>query len=64
MSNLNKYLSRQDAATFLGISPRTLSRWHSERVGPPLIKVRRCVRYSEASLIDWLDDQERKPCRS
>jgi len=32
-------LNRRDAATFLGVAPKTLASWKSQRKGPPAFKV-------------------------
>ncbi len=60
----HNFLSRQQAADLLGISPLTLSRWQAEGVGPPMIKIKRRIFYRLHSLTEWLEQQERKPCRS
>ena len=37
------YLTRSEAAEFIGVDKCTLSRWFSEGLGPPRIKLGRCV---------------------
>ncbi len=56
-------LSWHEAAAFLGVHSRTLARWHSEGIGPPRIKVKRQILYRKASLIAWLERQEKPACR-
>lgn len=60
----NIFLSKDEAAAFLHISPRTLSRWHAEGSGPPRIKRGRIILYSQDSLAKWLHRQEREDPRS
>lgn len=59
----NDFLPWHEAADFLGVHRRTLARWHSEGIGPPRIKVRRQILYRKASLIAWLESQEKPACR-
>ena len=51
-------LDRKETADLLGVSPRTLDRWHLLRVGPPRIVVGRQVRYKLSSVQRWLDEHE------
>lgn len=57
------YLTRTEAAKLLGVDKCTLSRWFSEGVGPPRIKLPRKVLYSRSSIEAWLRSQETAPCR-
>ena len=47
-------LHRKKAADLLGVRPQTLSAWIHRGVGPPYIKLGRCVRYRPADLEGWL----------
>jgi excisionase family DNA binding protein len=48
-------LTREQAATYLGVRPQTLAVWASaKRYGLPLVKVGRSVRYRVADLERWL----------
>ncbi|TXN72856.1 helix-turn-helix domain-containing protein [Methylobacterium sp. WL6] len=47
-------VDRTAAAELLGVSPRTLDRWHLLREGPPRILVGRQVRYRVSALEAWL----------
>ena len=52
-------VDRQEAANLLGVSPRTLDRWHLLRVGPPRIALGgHKVRYRVGALRAWLESQE------
>lgn len=64
MSDLNElYFTRESAASFLGVDKCTLTRWFSEGIGPPRIKLGSRVLYSKKSILEWLDSKEVKPCR-
>lgn len=51
-------LDRITAAQYLGVSARTLDRWHLLNEGPPRIKLRGTVRYRLDSLVSWLSALE------
>ena len=57
------YLSVEEAAAELGVTPRTLHRWHAERIGPPRTKVGRSPLYRKAALLDWVARREQAPLR-
>lgn len=51
-------LTEIEAARFLAISPRTL--WSLRQSGEiPHLRIGRAVRYSRASLHDWIDQRSR-----
>jgi excisionase family DNA binding protein len=51
-------MTPDQAASMLGISPRTLAAWRSTgRYALPYIKVGSKVRYPRKKLIDWLSTQ-------
>ena len=50
-----KLLTREQAAAYLGVKPRTLAVWAStRRYGLRFVKVGRAVRYRMADLERWL----------
>jgi len=51
----NTYLSRNELAEFLGISARTLDRWHAQRRGPKRVQVGNFIRYRQSDVSAWLD---------
>lgn len=53
-----------DTANFIGISHRTLSRWHQQRLGPPRIKVGRRILFRRKCVLEWLIENEQAPLRS
>ena len=58
-----RYVSAQDVASMLGVSPRTLSRWTAAGAGPPKIKIGKKVLYDLGKLPEWLASREIPPPR-
>lgn len=52
-------LEPKEAAAFLRVSLSWLAKARATNVGPPFIRIGRCVRYSQAALFRWLKLQER-----
>jgi hypothetical protein len=50
----NEYLTADSLAKILGVSVRTLTRWHSLRTGPAITRVGRTILYRLESVSDWL----------
>jgi predicted DNA-binding transcriptional regulator AlpA len=62
MQNENRFLSRDEAAKFLGLRPQTLANLSWRNEGPPFIKLsERCVRYDRDELINWMKAREVRP---
>jgi len=57
------YLTPAQLALELGVSERTLHRWHTERVGAPRICIGKKVLYKRASVLAWLSAREEQPAR-
>lgn len=53
-------LTHEQVAAQLGISPRTLDRWHALGEGPPRIKVGKQIFYRLASVRAWLESREKQ----
>lgn len=54
-------VTNQQAAAFLGVSPRTTARWRVVGGGPPYFALgRRCIRYSLQDLQAFLADRLRR----
>ncbi|MFZ5501079.1 MAG: helix-turn-helix transcriptional regulator [Candidatus Micrarchaeota archaeon] len=52
------YLTTNQAAKLLSLSPCTLVDWRWRRIGPPWVQVSRgCVRYDQESLERWLQSR-------
>lgn len=51
-------LTRDEAASLLQVSGRTLGRWARMRKGPPRVKVGRSIYYRRAAIHDWLKSIE------
>ena len=60
-----KLMTRAEAASYLGVSQATLSRWAAERTGPPFMKLHRgeagSVRYPFDLLADFLESRIKQP---
>jgi hypothetical protein len=63
----DRFLTRQEAAKLLSISPATLAAWQyhaakSDRpdISPPSVKVGKLRRYSEAGLLEWVAGQAKQ----
>jgi predicted DNA-binding transcriptional regulator AlpA len=50
----DRLLTPRDAAAFLRVSESWLAKARMRGDGPPYVKVGRCVRYPESSLVRWM----------
>lgn len=57
-------LSERDAASFLGITQRTLQSWRLERRGPAYIKLGRRIAYDRADLEQFLTANRIEPTQA
>ena len=64
MIDKNPNMTPTEAAKLLGVSTRTLSRWHALRVGPARCKIGRKVLYRREAVNAWLAQNETRPTRS
>jgi len=64
MKNEPTHMTPGEVARLLGVSLRTLSRWHAQRVGPPRCKVGRTVLYRKEAVEAWLTKNETHPTRT
>lgn len=55
-----KLLNNVQTATLIGVRPNTLEIWRIQGKGPAYRKVGRLVRYVEAEVLSWLDEQMRE----
>ena len=51
---LGDLLTRTAVSVALGVSERTLDRWHALRIGPPRIRMGRRILYRRQALENWL----------
>jgi predicted DNA-binding transcriptional regulator AlpA len=58
---LTGYIEPHQLATELGISDRTLARWHAMRVGPPRVTIGRKPYYRRSSVAEWIAKREFDP---
>jgi predicted DNA-binding transcriptional regulator AlpA len=63
MESMNKrFLSRAEAAEFLGLRPQTLANFSWQGQGPPFVRISlRCVRYDPDELMAWMKAREVRP---
>jgi hypothetical protein len=52
-------LEPKEAAAFLKVSISWMAKARATNIGPPFVRIGRCVRYSKAALLRWLKLQER-----
>jgi phage terminase Nu1 subunit (DNA packaging protein) len=55
---LDEYISRDQLAEQLEVSPRTLERWHRLSTGPARCKVGQKVLYHRQAVASWLRSRE------
>lgn len=55
-----KLINNAQTAALIGVRPNTLEIWRIQGKGPAYRKVGRLVRYVEAEVLSWLDDQMRQ----
>jgi predicted DNA-binding transcriptional regulator AlpA len=53
-SVLQGVLTKSQLAQQLGVSERTIDRWHSLRIGPPRATIGRLIFYSREGVSEWL----------
>jgi predicted DNA-binding transcriptional regulator AlpA len=58
------YLKPKDLALALGVSERTIARWHHFREGPPRVEIGRKVYYRLESVSAWVASCERPEPRA
>lgn len=51
----------EELSNLLGVSEKTLLRWHHERKGPPRCQVGRFIRYRREAVQEWLIANENRP---
>ncbi|MDF3419968.1 helix-turn-helix domain-containing protein [Sulfitobacter sp. KE29] len=61
MPDTTSHITPAAVAELLGVSRRTLSRWHALRVGPARCKIGRTVLYRRDALEAWLEANETQP---
>lgn len=64
MTSEDTRMRPDEVAQMLGISTRTLHRWHRLRYGPPRCNIGRVVLYRKSAIDAWLLANEVKPTRT
>jgi excisionase family DNA binding protein len=54
---MDRLLTADEAAEYLGVSLQTLYGWRWKRIGPRAAKVGRELRYRQRDIEAWLDEQ-------
>ncbi len=57
-SVMAELLTRDEMAEHLGVSARTLDRWHRLERGPPRITIGRKCLYRVRAYLDWIEASE------
>jgi hypothetical protein len=58
---LSEFLDEEALAVKLGVTTRTLRRWHVMRIGPPRTTCGRKIYYRIESILAWFVSREEKP---
>lgn len=53
--NGSRYLTRREAAQYLGVSRRSLDNWATRGEGPRFFKIGRAARYRVSDLESWIE---------
>ncbi len=62
-SFLANYMTPTKLGEMLGVSERTLGRWHAMRIGPPRISIGKLIFYRRIEIEKWLVENELRPVR-
>ena len=57
---IDEYLQPPALAQQLDVSPRTLHRWHTQRIGPPRTTIGKTILYRRAAVQEWLLSREER----
>ena len=55
---LSDWITRDELARELDVTPDTMARWAADGMGPPAVKIGRRVMYRRASVEKWLAELE------
>ncbi len=61
MRLLENYLTREQLAAELEVSPRTIARWHDHPDGLPCTTMGQRILYRKSAVLAWIDSRERRP---
>lgn len=59
--NIDSLYTKQTLAEHLGVSTRTLDRWHARRIGPARSKIGNFIAYRMDAVEQWLQNNEVHP---
>lgn len=60
---VKKYMTEQEAADYLKMSPKTLQKWRHQGNSPAYSKLGRCIRYLESDLDEYASSRKIGPVR-
>jgi predicted DNA-binding transcriptional regulator AlpA len=61
MSRSTRLLDTDESAKLLGCSPAALTKFRTQRRGPPFVRVGRLIRYRPLDLIRWVKSRRVLP---
>ena len=61
MSLLDDYMTRDELAAELRVTPRTIIRWQDQADGMPYVEMGGRVLYRRQSILAWIESRERRP---
>jgi predicted DNA-binding transcriptional regulator AlpA len=61
MSRNARLLDTDESAKLLGCSPAALTKFRTQRRGPPFVRVGRLIRYRPLDLVRWVKSQRVLP---
>jgi hypothetical protein len=53
-----EFLEEPALCAELKVTPRTLARWRTQRIGPPRVTVGRTILYRREAVLEWLASRE------
>lgn len=60
---LDDFMTVHQLARELGVSSRTLARWHAMRIGPARCTIGKLILYRTEAVREWLANREQSPER-
>ena len=61
MALLDEFITRDELAAELRVSPRTVMRWQARPDGLPYVELGGRTLYRRSSVLDWIGSHERRP---
>ena len=61
MALLDDFITRDELAAELRVSPRTVMRWQARPDGLPYVELGGRTLYRRSTILDWIGSHERRP---